>query len=57
MTAEQEKRLNEMCARFGLDRAQAAELSAFVETVSDTAVERGEVMGASPFDGSWPAEG
>nr|WP_250808318.1 hypothetical protein [Neorhizobium tomejilense] len=54
MTAEQEKQLVEMCARFGLDASQAAELHVFVEKVGEDACARGEVMGASPFDGSWP---
>ena len=56
MTSEQEARFRQMCERFGLDRSQTSEMSAFVEAVAEAARENGEAMGASPFDGSWPSE-
>jgi hypothetical protein len=55
MTAEQEKRFVEMCARFGMDETNVSEMRTFVEEACEAAWERGNVAGASPFDGSWPS--
>lgn len=56
MTDEQRKTFDAMCARFGLDDAQKAEIAAFVEQVSEAAHEGGMISGASPFDGTWPSQ-
>lgn len=56
MTADEEKRFSEMCARLGIDPVAVAELRSFIENACEAASERGEIMGASPFDGSWPKE-
>jgi hypothetical protein len=56
MTEHQRKTFDAMCARFGITDAQKAEMVKFIEDVADTSRERGEVSGASPFDGTWPSE-
>lgn len=56
MTVEEEKRFAEMCERLNIENTAVEQLKSFIEAACDAAVERGSIMGASPFDGTWPTE-
>jgi hypothetical protein len=53
MNEEQRREFEEFCRKHSFSDEQVRDFGDFVERVAEAAFDRGQVSGASPFDGSF----